>query len=109
MHRISLGQVPTVVLCWLLRRTGITHYTPNIGTGAIRAALVKKLADENGLVYGTNEIVVTNGAKQAIWQSLLAVCSPGDEVSRKISWVPKSSFLFFGTSDLAIQRSLLPL
>ena len=61
-------------------RTGITHYTPNVGTGAIRAALVKKLADENGLTYAANEIVVTNGAKQAIWQSLLAVCSPGDEV-----------------------------
>ena len=42
---------------------------------------MKKLAEENGLTYAANEIVVTNGAKQAIWQSLLAVCSPGDEVS----------------------------
>jgi len=61
-------------------RTGITHYTPNVGTAAIRAGLVKKLAEENGLTYGPNEIVVTNGAKQAIWQCLLAICSPGDEV-----------------------------
>ena len=61
-------------------RTGITHYTPNIGTAALREALVKKLAEENGLSYAANEIVVSNGAKQSIWQGLLSVCSPGDEV-----------------------------
>lgn len=61
------------------RRTGVTHYTPNTGTGALRAAIARKLADENGLEYSASEVVVTNGAKQAIWQGLLAVCSPGDE------------------------------
>ena len=29
---------------------------------------------------GPAQVVVSNGAKQAIWQALLAVCSPGDEV-----------------------------
>lgn len=37
-------------------------------------------AEENGLEYRTDEIVVSNGAKQALWQAVMAVCSPGDEV-----------------------------
>jgi bifunctional aspartate aminotransferase and glutamate/aspartate-prephenate aminotransferase len=61
-------------------RTGITKYTPNTGTSALRAAICRKLEEENGLKYAPNEIVVSNGAKQAIWQALLATCSEGDEV-----------------------------
>ena len=59
---------------------GITTYTPNTGTAALRSAIVAKLATDNGLQYSTDEIVVTNGAKQAIWQAVLACVSPGDEV-----------------------------
>jgi hypothetical protein len=36
--------------------------------------------DENGLDYSPSEIVVSNGAKQSIWQAVLAAVSPGDEV-----------------------------
>ena len=61
-------------------RTGDTHYTANMGTPALRKAIQRKLQTENGLEYATDEIVVSNGAKQAIWQGLLATCSPGDEV-----------------------------
>jgi aspartate/glutamate/aspartate-prephenate aminotransferase len=113
-------------------RQGFTRYTPNTGTSALRAAIVKKLrgvcegrlgaaagwgrgghcdrprssdlriwllggcfnsaqnktprknkqtkTDENGLEYAPDEIVVSNGAKQAIWQAVLAAVSPGDEV-----------------------------
>ncbi len=61
-------------------RGGDTHYTANMGTLPLRKALQQKLQAENGLEYGTDEIVVSNGAKQAIWQGLLATCSPGDEV-----------------------------
>ncbi|GAB4817613.1 hypothetical protein N2152v2_004659 [Parachlorella kessleri] len=61
-------------------RKGYTRYTPNTGTSALRKAICKKLKEENGLEYGLDEVVVSNGAKQAIWQALLAVCSPGDEV-----------------------------
>jgi bifunctional aspartate aminotransferase and glutamate/aspartate-prephenate aminotransferase len=59
---------------------GVTTYTPNMGTAALRAAIVKKLAVDNSLTYSPDEIVVTNGAKQAIWQAVLACVSPGDEV-----------------------------
>jgi bifunctional aspartate aminotransferase and glutamate/aspartate-prephenate aminotransferase len=59
---------------------GITTYTPNTGTAALRAAIVSKLAVDNGLEYHADEIVVSNGAKQSIWQAVLACVSPGDEV-----------------------------
>ena len=61
-------------------RRGFTRYTPNTGTTALRQAICAKLQSENGLTYAPNEIVVSNGAKQSIWQAVLAVCSPGDEV-----------------------------
>lgn len=61
-------------------RLGFTRYTPNTGTSTLRKAICRKLLEENGLLYGVDEVVVSNGAKQAIWQALLATCSPGDEV-----------------------------
>lgn len=42
--------------------------------------LTRTSAEENGLTYRPDEIVVSNGAKQAIWQAILTVCSRGDEV-----------------------------
>ncbi|MEW5305114.1 MAG: hypothetical protein WDW38_001996 [Sanguina aurantia] len=61
-------------------QSGLTRYTPNTGTSALRKAICKKLKDDNGLSYSPDEIVVSNGAKQSIWQALLATCCPGDEV-----------------------------
>ncbi|XP_002982998.2 aspartate aminotransferase isoform X1 [Selaginella moellendorffii] len=59
---------------------GFTRYTPNAGTMELRSAIVHKLQEENGLTYKTDEILVSNGAKQCITQAVLSVCSPGDEV-----------------------------
>ena len=61
-------------------RLGYTRYTPNTGTSALRAAICRKLEAENGLSYSPDEVVVSNGAKQCIWQALLATCCEGDEV-----------------------------
>lgn len=61
-------------------RDGHTRYTPNTGTAVLREAICAKLKADNGLEYLPNEIVVSNGAKQAIWQAILATCSEGDEV-----------------------------
>ena len=60
--------------------TGFTHYAPVAGFPAMRQALAEKLCDENGLSYDPAEIVVTNGAKQAITNAVFAVVNPGDEV-----------------------------
>lgn len=40
------------------------------------------VAEENGITYTPDQVVVSNGAKQSIAQAVLAVCSPGDEVSK---------------------------
>ncbi|KAI3433551.1 hypothetical protein D9Q98_003362 [Chlorella vulgaris] len=61
-------------------RLGYTRYTPNTGTSALRKAICAKLSSENGVKYDPDQVVVSNGAKQCIWQALLAVCSPDDEV-----------------------------
>ncbi|KAI5061276.1 hypothetical protein GOP47_0024234 [Adiantum capillus-veneris] len=61
-------------------QNGFTRYTPNAGTLELRKAICHKLQEENGLAYSTDEILVSNGAKQSILQAVLAVCSPGDEV-----------------------------
>ena len=59
---------------------GATRYTPMKGTIELRQAIAAKLQRENGLSYGTDEIIVTNGAKSAIYSALSATVEPGDEV-----------------------------
>jgi aspartate/methionine/tyrosine aminotransferase len=59
---------------------GHTKYTQVAGIPELREAICRKLKRDNGVVYGPNEIVCCNGAKQAVAQAVLAVCSPGDEV-----------------------------
>ncbi|KAJ6733527.1 BIFUNCTIONAL ASPARTATE AMINOTRANSFERASE AND GLUTAMATE/ASPARTATE-PREPHENATE AMINOTRANSFERASE-RELATED [Salix koriyanagi] len=59
---------------------GYTRYTPNAGALELRVAICQKLKEENGISYTPDQILVSNGAKQCIYQAMLAVCSPGDEV-----------------------------
>lgn len=59
---------------------GQTKYTPVPGTIEARQAIVRKFERENGLTYTPDEITVTGGAKQAIYNALMATVSPGDEV-----------------------------
>lgn len=61
-------------------RKGLTHYSPVAGILELRQALAKKLREENGIDYAANEIVIANGAKQAIANAVLALVEPGDEV-----------------------------
>ena len=57
-----------------------THYTPVAGTVRVREAISKKFKRDNGLNYGTDQIVVSNGAKQSIANVVLSIVNPGDEV-----------------------------
>jgi len=59
---------------------GYTKYTPVPGLPLLREAIVNKLKRDNNLDYNINQIVVTNGAKQAIANVCLAMLDPGDEV-----------------------------
>jgi aspartate aminotransferase len=60
-------------------RQGHTHYAPVAGLPALRRAIAKKLAQENGLTYSDSEIVLANGAKQAITDTIFATIDEGDE------------------------------
>lgn len=60
-------------------RAGDTLYTASAGTPAVREAVAAKFRRENGLDYGADDIVVANGAKQIIFNALLATLEPGDE------------------------------
>lgn len=58
----------------------ITRYSPVPGYLDLRQAVCDKLLRENGLKYEPKEIVVANGAKQAITDAVLALVNPGEEV-----------------------------
>ncbi len=55
-------------------------YTRVVGADAVRASLCDKLARENGVVASADEIIVTNGAKQALYQALYVLADPGQRV-----------------------------
>ena len=57
-----------------------SRYSPVPGYPELRRAIVKKLKDENGLDYSVNEILVSNGAKQSVCNTVMALVNPGDEV-----------------------------
>ena len=57
-----------------------THYPPVPGTPALRKAVAAKLKRDNGLDYKDTDIIISNGAKQAITNTFLAILNEGDEV-----------------------------
>lgn len=59
---------------------GETRYTPVDGTMALKKAIASKFERENGLQYPLNQITVSNGAKQVIFNAFMATLNQGDEV-----------------------------
>ncbi|MCQ8278827.1 pyridoxal phosphate-dependent aminotransferase [Acetobacteraceae bacterium KSS8] len=59
---------------------GQTKYPPIDGTPALKQAVRAKFARENGLDFADNEIIVGNGAKQLLFNALMATIDPGSEV-----------------------------
>lgn len=58
----------------------ITTYSPVPGYASLKDAIVKKLKRDNGLDYKASEIIVSNGAKQSVCNSIMAIVNDGDEV-----------------------------
>jgi len=58
---------------------GETKYTDVAGTLALRQAVADKFRRDSGLDYQPEEIIVTTGGKQVIFNALLATINPGDE------------------------------
>ena len=59
---------------------GITRYTPVAGTMDLREHICEKLFRDNGVSYTPAEVMVSNGAKQALFTALYALVNEGDEV-----------------------------
>ena len=59
---------------------GFTKYTPTTGIPELKAAIVAALSKTRGLTYRPEQIAVTSGAKQALYNLLQVLVQPGDEV-----------------------------
>jgi aspartate aminotransferase len=60
-------------------RKGHTRYTAVEGIAELKDAIIAKFKRENGLDYARKQILVSSGAKQTIFNLILAVIDPGDE------------------------------
>lgn len=59
---------------------GLTKYTPTLGILELRKAVCERLKSDYGFSYSPNEVIITSGAKQAIFNLILTLVNPGDEV-----------------------------
>ena len=57
-----------------------SRYSPVPGYLDLRVAIAEKLKNENGLDYSVNEVLVSNGAKQSVCNTVMALVNEGDEV-----------------------------
>jgi aspartate aminotransferase len=56
------------------------HYTPTAGLPELRTAVADKTAHDLGMPVTASQVLVTNGAKQALYNTFATLCDPGDEV-----------------------------
>jgi aspartate aminotransferase len=59
---------------------GDTRYSDASGLPELRKLIARKLRAVDGIAVAPEDVVVTNGAKQAVYEGLQAVCGTGDEV-----------------------------
>lgn len=59
---------------------GQTKYTPSGGTPALKEAIIQKFKTDQGLEYGPGEVIVTSGAKHALYTLFQVLLDEGDEV-----------------------------
>ncbi|WP_024327361.1 pyridoxal phosphate-dependent aminotransferase [Thioalkalivibrio sp. AKL19] len=59
---------------------GETKYTPVDGTASLKAAIIRKFDRDNGLTFTPDQILVSSGGKQSIFNLCQALLNPGDEV-----------------------------
>jgi aspartate aminotransferase len=61
-------------------RDGHTHYTPANGIPELRSAIARRYQKTHGLTVTAEQVLVSNGAKHSIHNTLAATVGPGDEV-----------------------------
>jgi len=61
-------------------KNGETKYTAVDGTPALKKAIVKKFSKDNNIEYKIDEVIVSVGGKQVLFNALMSSINPGDEV-----------------------------
>ena len=61
-------------------KSGFTKYTPASEIAELKKAVSRKFEEFNGLHYGTDQIVISNGGKHSLTNIFQAIMNPGDEV-----------------------------
>jgi aspartate aminotransferase len=61
-------------------RAGKTKYTPTAGTRELQRAIIEMYARDFGANYERNEVMATSGGKQAIFNAVVSLINPDDEV-----------------------------
>src|SRR5947207_10144755 len=82
-------------------RAGKTKYTPNAGTRDLQQAIIQMYRTDFGAMYERNQVMATSGGKQAIFNAVVSLINPGDEVLiPKPYWVSFPEIVTFarGTS-----------
>lgn len=73
---------------------GFTKYTPTSGIPELKEAIVRKLYEDNKLSYKPANILVSNGAKQALFNIIMSLIDEGDEVIIPVPyWVSYSEMV----------------
>src|SRR5215475_4058882 len=57
-----------------------TRYTPAAGIVELKRAIAERYKQDYGVAYSDNEVIVTAGGKQALYNTALVLFGPGDEV-----------------------------
>jgi aspartate aminotransferase len=60
--------------------SGCNKYTPTLGMKEFRESIAKHVSKRCGTPYGADQVGVTAGAKQALYNAAMVLCNPGDEV-----------------------------
>ena len=61
-------------------KAGFTKYTDVPGIPELRKAVAEKFKRENGIDYESDQIIISNGGKQALYQVFRTICEAGDQV-----------------------------
>lgn len=82
---------------------GQTRYTAVGGTNALKEAVARALTEDTGVTYGSDQVLVSVGAKHSLYNAVLSVVSPGDGVLLPLPyWVtyPEQILLAGGKTQL---------
>jgi aspartate aminotransferase len=82
---------------------GQTKYTPIEGTAELKAAIQRKFVRDNQLHYGPDQVIVTSGGKQALFNLCIALLAPGDEaIIPAPYWVSYPDMVLLAEADPVI-------